>query len=74
MQGSCRCQAWQATTRHLVVKKIPRPLIYFLIRSLTPQSAKELWRTGIALTIAVQAESGKSNFWRTKAKERKYVG
>jgi hypothetical protein len=28
MQGSCRCQAWQATTRHLAVKKIPRPLIY----------------------------------------------
>jgi hypothetical protein len=27
MQGSCRCQAGQATTRHLVVKKIPRPLI-----------------------------------------------
>ena len=26
MQGSCRCQAWQATTRHLVVKKTPRPL------------------------------------------------
>jgi DNA-binding beta-propeller fold protein YncE len=22
MQGSCRCQAWQATTRHLAVKKI----------------------------------------------------
>ena len=28
MQGSCRCQAWQATTRHLVVKKTPRPLNY----------------------------------------------
>jgi hypothetical protein len=27
MQSSCRCQAWQATTRHLVVKKTPRPLI-----------------------------------------------
>jgi hypothetical protein len=26
MQGSCRCQAWQATTRHLAVKKIPRSL------------------------------------------------
>ncbi|MGD2271551.1 MAG: hypothetical protein PVI06_14200 [Desulfobacterales bacterium] len=26
MQGSCRCQAGQATTRHLAVKKIPRPL------------------------------------------------
>jgi hypothetical protein len=21
MQGSCHCQAWQATTRHLAVKK-----------------------------------------------------
>jgi hypothetical protein len=26
MQGSCRCQAGQATTRHLAVKKIPRSL------------------------------------------------
>ena len=28
MQGSCRCQIWQATTRHLAVKKIPRSLKY----------------------------------------------
>jgi tRNA U34 2-thiouridine synthase MnmA/TrmU len=26
MQGSCRCQAWRTTTRHLAEKKIPRPL------------------------------------------------
>jgi hypothetical protein len=30
MQGSCRCQARQAITRHLAVKKIPRPLIQIL--------------------------------------------
>jgi hypothetical protein len=37
MQGSCRCRAWQATTRHLAVKKKPRPLGYLLqITSLTP--------------------------------------
>jgi hypothetical protein len=30
MQGSCRCQARQATTRHLAVKKTPRPLNYLL--------------------------------------------
>jgi hypothetical protein len=31
MQGSCRCRAWQATTRHLAVKKIPRSLNYLII-------------------------------------------
>ncbi|MGD2272605.1 MAG: hypothetical protein PVI06_19555 [Desulfobacterales bacterium] len=31
MQGSCRCQAWPATTRHLAVKKIPRPLILLIL-------------------------------------------
>jgi DNA-binding MarR family transcriptional regulator len=40
MQGSCRCQAWQATTRHLAVKKILRPLSY-----LTPSPNKE--RSGL---------------------------
>jgi hypothetical protein len=27
MQGSCRCQAWQATTRHLAVKSTTIPCL-----------------------------------------------
>jgi hypothetical protein len=30
MQGSCPCEAWQATTRHLAVKKIPPQLLMTL--------------------------------------------
>jgi hypothetical protein len=36
MQGSCRCQVWQATTRHLAVKKIPRPLNYLILKKNAP--------------------------------------
>ncbi len=34
-----------------------RNSVNFLIRSLTPQSAKALWRTGNALAVAVQLKN-----------------